>query len=226
MKIAELHIKITKSSRKTVSIFIERDGSVSARVPETFTDKQIEDVVLSKQYQIHKHLAQWTQLNEKKSVREYVNGQSFLYHGRNYKLKIIDEDFNGLVFRGNCFYISKKQHDKAKKYFIEFYKIKLLEKINVIIKRYKDQLGVNPNEIKIMELQNRWASCSSKSNLNFHWKCAMAPIDVINYIVLHEMVHILHPDHTKHFWNELDKIMPQYQKHVDWLKMNGAGMDL
>ncbi len=92
--------------------------------------------------------------------------------------------------------------------------------------RYKGLLDVAPNEIKIMELQNRWASCTAKGNVNFHWKCAMAPVDVLNYIVAHELTHLLHPNHTSAFWNELDKIMPSYDKQVNWLKINGAGMDL
>ena len=77
-----------------------------------------------------------------------------------------------------------------------------------------------------MELQNRWASCSNKGNVNFHWKCAMAPIDVLSYIVVHELAHLIHPNHTTAFWNEIDKVYPNYDKQVQWLKLNGAGMDL
>jgi predicted metal-dependent hydrolase len=77
-----------------------------------------------------------------------------------------------------------------------------------------------------MELQNRWGSCSVKGNLNFHWKCAMAPVDVINYIVAHEVVHLKHLNHSREFWNDLDKLIPNYQRHIDWLREHGAGMDL
>jgi len=77
-----------------------------------------------------------------------------------------------------------------------------------------------------MELQHRWASCSEKGNLNFHWKCAMAPIDTLKYIVIHELVHLIHPNHTTSFWNDVDKIVPDYERQVKWLEINGAGMDL
>lgn len=94
------------------------------------------------------------------------------------------------------------------------------------LNQYKAQLGVNPTDIKVMDLQHRWASCSEKGNVNFHWKCAMAPMDVLQYIVVHELAHLLHLNHSPEFWNEIDKVLPNYDKQLNWLKLNGAGMDL
>lgn len=226
MKISNIDITIQKSERKTVSIFIERDGSVSARVPQKLKDEEIENILKAKEYQIFKNLAEWEQLNANAVEREYVNGQSFLYSGRNYRLKLVDENFGDLQFVKNTFLLSKRQKHKAKELFVQFYKDKLTTKIHPIIERYKNQLGVNPNQIKIMELQNRWASCTTNGNVNFHWKCAMAPIDVLHYMVVHELAHLIHNNHTKAFWNEVDKILPSYQEQVNWLKIYGAGMSL
>ena len=226
MQLSELEVKLIRSNRKTVSIYIERDGSVSARIPESISEVEIFKVLKSKEYQIHKNLAQWLQLNQTKVDREYVNGQSFLYLGRNYRLQIVDVIQEKLVFNKGYFYLSMSNKNHARELFIEFYKERLKEKLKSIIKHYKNQLGVNPSEIKIMELQNRWASCTTKGSVNFHWKCAMAPIDVLNYIVAHELTHLIHPNHTPAFWNELDKIIPSYNKQINWLKINGAGMDL
>jgi predicted metal-dependent hydrolase len=226
MRLSELEIELIRSKRKTVSIHIERDGSVSARIPEAITEDEILKVLKSKEYQIHKNLAQWSQLNQTKVEREYVNGQSFLYLGRNYRLQLTDDKLESLTFNKGYFYLSNSNKINARELFVSFYKEKLNEKLKPILKRYKGQLGVNPKEIKIMELQNRWASCTSRGNINFHWKCAMAPIDVLNYIVVHELTHLIHPNHTSTFWNEIDKVMPNYEKQIHWLKINGAGMNL
>lgn len=226
MIVSGVDIKIVKSKRKTLSIFIERDGSVSARVPESLSDDELIRVLKSKEYQIYKNLAEWEQLNENKTIREYVNGQSFLYLGRNYRLSIVNKTEDKLVLKNGRFVLPGKSKTKAKELFVEFYKEKLSEKLQPILARYQGQIGVTPNEVKVMELQHRWASCSPKGNLHFHWKCAMAPIDVLNYIVVHELVHLIHPNHTTAFWNEVDKIVPHYEQHVQWLKLNGAGMDL
>jgi len=115
---------------------------------------------------------------------------------------------------------------QAKDLFIDFYKTKLRKKINPLVATYQAQMGVRPNEVRVMELQNRWGSCTPQGNVNFHWKCAMAPYEVLVYIVVHELAHLIHPNHSPAFWNEVDKVLPSYDKQVDWLKRNGAGMDL
>lgn len=226
MKLDDLNITIHKAKRKTVSVFVERDGSVSARVPENISETELQEVLKAKEYQIYKHLAEWDQMNENSVLREFVSGQSFLYLGRNYKLKIVDENYNKLIFNKGIFYLGKQDVLKGKDYFISFYKEKLKQKVIPLVKKYQEQLGVSANDVKVMELQHRWASCTKKGNVNFHWKCAMAPMDVLQYIVVHELVHLIHLNHTKEFWNEVDKILPNYHKHQHWLKINGAGMDL
>jgi predicted metal-dependent hydrolase len=226
MIIRGIDIQITRSKRKTVSIYVERDGTVAALIPDNLSDEELAAIIKSKEYQIHKNLAHWTQLNEARIEREYVNGQSFLYLGRNYRLRLVDEKVGSIILKNGYFLMEKQDRMRAKELFIDFYKSKLREKIQPIIERYKDQMNVNPKELKIMDLQNRWASCTNKGNLNFHWKCAMAPIDVLHYIVVHELAHLVHPNHSPEFWNTIDKILLDYQKHIKWLRLNGAGMDL
>lgn len=160
-------IELIRSKRKMVSIHIERDGSVSACIPEAITEDEILKLLKSKEYQIHKNLAQWSQLNQTKVESEYVNGQSVLYLGRNYRLQLTDNKLESLTFNKGYFYLSNSNKINARELFVSFYKEKLNEKLKPILKRYKGQLGVNPKEIKIMELQNRWATCTSRGNINF-----------------------------------------------------------
>ena len=223
----DITFNIKKSKRKTLSIYIERDGTVTVIAPENSTDKEIEGVIKKKEYQIYKSLAEWELTNSTKVEREFVNGQSFLYLGRNYRLEIVrEEQKKPLILKNGYFLLRKKDESMAKQLFIGFYKEKGLPKIVERVERYQKRINVNPKQIRIMELQNRWASCSEKGNLNFHWKCTMAPLDVLNYIVVHELVHLIHKNHTKAFWNEIDTIIPEYQNHIEWLKINGAAMDI
>ncbi len=223
----DISFNIKKSKRKTLSIYIERDGTVTVIAPENSTDKEIEEVIKKKEYQIYKSLAEWELTNSTKIEREFVNGQSYLYLGRNYRLEIVkEEQKKPLILKNGYFLLRKKDESKAKKLFIEFYKEKGLQKIVERVERYQKRINVNPKQIRIMELKNRWASCSEKGNLNFHWKCIMAPLDVLNYIVVHELAHLIHKKHIKAFWNEIDKMIPDYQKHMEWLRINGAAMDV
>ena len=94
------------------------------------------------------------------------------------------------------------------------------------MKYFAEKVGVVPASVKIKDMSYRWASCSKTDALTFHWKCMMAPPKIIDYIVVHELCHIHHRNHTDAFWNEVDKVMPDYRERKNWLKNNGANMDL
>lgn len=217
---------VKKSKRKTLSIYVERDGTVSILAPQDITEEKLVAVVKAKQYQIYKYLAEWKAANAAQIERKYVNGQSFLYLGRNYRLEIVPDQLAPVQLKGGRFLLRRNDVPKAKMHFIAFYKKKLLPRIKERIEYFQEQMGVEPTRIRVMELQNRWASCNAQGNLNFHWKCAMAPVEVLDYTIVHEMAHLLHLNHTTAFWNEVDKIIPNYRDHIAWLKAHGAGMDL
>ena len=227
MNLEGIDIAIEKTDRrKTVSIFIERDGSVRVLAPFSATDETIENAVKAKEYQIYTKLAKWKELNQGKVKRAFVNGQSFLYFGRNYRLAIVENQAVPLRLSGGNLHFDKKYLPKADKVFKDFYKKKAEQKIAERLKLIQDKFEQKPTSIKVSELQNRWASWTPKNGLNFHWKCAMAPVPVLDYIITHEMVHLKYPNHSSEFWNELDKKMPNYREHENWLKQNGVKMSL
>jgi predicted metal-dependent hydrolase len=227
MNLEGIDIVIAKTERrKTVSIFIERDGSVSVLAPVTATDEIIETAIRAKEYQIYTKLAKWKELNQGKVKREFVNGQSFLYFGRNYRLAIVENQAVPLRLSGGNLQFDKKYLSKADKVFKEFYKEKAEQKITERLKLIQNKFERKPTSVKVSELQNRWASWTPKNGLNFHWKCAMASVPVLDYIITHEMVHLKYPNHSAEFWNELDKKMPDFREHENWLKQNGVKMSL
>jgi predicted metal-dependent hydrolase len=87
-------------------------------------------------------------------------------------------------------------------------------------------VGVSPGSIEVKELGYYWASCGKTGVLNFNWKTVMALQTVIDYIVVHELCHIRHRDHTDAFWNEVDKVLPTFREHKEWLRKNGAALDV
>lgn len=222
-----INIKVEKTNRrKTMSIYIERDGSVRVLAPSSISDTKIENAVKAKQYQIFSKLAKWQELNQGKIKRRYVNGQSYLLFGRNYQLSIVEEQEQPLKFSKGYLMLDKNFLDNADKVFIQFYKEKAEKKISERLKRIEHKFNKQPTSIKVLDLQNRWASWTPKNGLNFHWKCAMAPVPVIDYIITHEMVHLKYPNHSAEFWNELDKKMPNYKEYENWLNLNGVKMTL
>jgi len=159
MKLEDIDIKIEQTERrKTISIFIERNGSVRVLAPASASDETIETAIKSKEHIIFTKLAKWKELNQGKVNRKYVNGQSFLYLGRNYRLKLTESQEVPLKIKGGFFLLDKNYLSKAEKVFKEFYKEKALLKIKERITVHIDKFSIKPTAIKILDLQNRWAS--------------------------------------------------------------------
>ena len=218
---------IKRSRRKTLSIYLERDGSISVLAPAHFTDDEIHAIVSRKNFQLYKYLAEREELNATRSLREIVSGESFPYLGRNYRLQFVEEQPVPLLLKEGYFCLKRADKDNAPAIFKEFYRTKGLPRITKRVRHFKELMGVEVGQIRVMDLQHRWASCSTTtSDLNFHWKCLMGPLSILDYIIVHEMAHLKFDNHSDAFWNEVDKIMPDYRERRSWLRFNGAGMDL
>jgi len=219
------------SDRSTTDIVIERDGVIAVRSPKSLTPEQADAVVESKRMWIYRNLAEWRDLNATSVVREWVNGESFLYLGRNYRLALITDQVVDLRFHEGRFYLHRRVIDTggeqgAKDAFERFYTEKGLARINQRVKYLAPKVGVSPKKVSVKEMGYRWASCSKKGDLNFHWKCMMAPLKIIDYIVVHELCHFHYRNHSEAFWNEVDKVMHGYAERKAWLAKNGASLDV
>ncbi len=180
---------------------------------------------------IYRNLAEWRDLNSTAVVREWVNGETFLYLGRSYRLSIVSEQDCDLKLKEGRFCLHRGLIENggsvaAKIAFEAYYSDKGLDRIKQRVKYLAAKVGVEPTSVKIKDMNYRWASCSKTDALSFHWKCMMAPPKIIDYIIVHELCHIHHRNHTDAFWNEVDKVMPDYRERKSWLKNNGANMDL
>lgn len=222
----DIDYTLKKSERKTTSIYIERDGTVSVLAPEPFDQQKIEQIIEKKRSWIYRNLAEWEDLNRTRIQRQYVNGESFLYLGRSYRLHIVANQEEPLVFKNGQFQLSKKSVQDAPELFKQFYKAKLLKKIEERSAGYTAKMAKQPKGFRVMELKNRWGSCSSQGVLNFHWKCAMLPLSVLDYVIVHELAHLQYLNHTPAFWRVVEKVIPGYEEQKTWLKFNGASMSL
>ncbi len=218
-------------SRRTTDIVIERDGVVSVRSPLGRTPEQIDAVVESKRLWIYRNLAEWKALNASTVVREWVNGETFLYLGRTYRLALVTDQACALQLKGGRFCLDRKVLEKggpaaAKQAFAAYLAKKGQEKLGDRIQHFLPKVGVQPTGHTLKDLGYRWASCGKQSHLNFHWRCMMAPLKIIDYIVVHELCHLHYRNHSDAFWNEVDKVMPDYRERKVWLKKQGASLTI
>ena len=231
-RVRDIEYQLLRSDqRKTADIVIERNGLISVRVPKHLSEEQADAVVEQKRLWIYRNLAEWRDLNAARVVREWVNGEGFLYLGCAYRLLLKQEQDEPLKLKDGRFCLQRKivetgGENAAKQVFEQFYTEKALERIKKRVAYFAPKVGVTPLSVEVKEIGYRWATCSPNGKLSFNWKCMMASPKVIDYIVVHELCHLRHLDHTDAFWNEVDKVLPDFTERKTWLRENGAALDI
>ncbi len=213
--------EIIRSRRKTIALQVSHDARLIVRVPYSISEKLIKKVIHEKRLWILKKQEQAKEKYKKVYSKEFVNGEGFLFLGNSYKLYIADNCEFFLIFNNENFFLSKKILNKAKDVFIKWYKEQSYKKFLERVEFYSKVSGLTYNKLKITNARKRWGSCSSKGNLNFTWRLIMAPLEVIDYVIVHELVHIKEKNHSKNFWNNVRIILPYYETQKKWLKENG-----
>lgn len=227
----DIEYELVRSPRRTADIVIEPDGRLIVRAPEDTPPERIEDIIETKRLWIYKNLAEWRDLNATRVIREFRNGEGFLYLGRSYRLLLVADQEEPLLLKAGRFCLRRDLVDQgevpaAKAAFRNYFVTRGLERIFQRVGYFAPKVGTHAKKVDVRELGSRWASCSPTGNLAFHWKCMMAPPRIIDYIVVHELCHMHHLDHSDSFWNEVDKVMPDFYERKEWLRKNGAAMDL
>jgi predicted metal-dependent hydrolase len=217
--------QIKYSNRKTLNISVERDRSIIVRAPHYLTAEKIDKVVQSKRQWINEKLNHTQKYPLIAENKEFVSGETLMYLGKNYQLLIVDEEIEGIDF-DQRFKISKSNQPKANELFKKWYLSQALKKIEPLATKYAKSLGVVYNQFKTSEMKYRWGSCTPANNIIFNWRIIKAPMYVLEYLVAHELVHLIEDNHTPRFWNILSIQVPNYEKAKNWLKKNGQLLEV
>lgn len=228
----ELEFKVEFRNRDTMSISVEPPNNILVVAPIGTPEENIKDIVKSRGKWIVQKLFEFRNIDAKRISREFVNGESFMYLGRNYSLQIhVDEtlqnNFKVKLFRGKFHvYVKEKDDDIIKEAMESWYREKTEEQVRKRIKYYQKFFEKKPSDIKVKEQKKRWASCTSKNELLFNWRCGMAKATAIDYIVVHEMCHMYYNNHSQEFWDLVASVMSDYESRKEWLRDYGIRMDL
>lgn len=217
--------KIIRSKRKTIALHIEQDATLTIRAPWHTSMRYIEKIVKEKSGWITKKQAEAHQKKVLQPKHQFIAGEQFLYLGTFYNLEIIEKQMYALVFREG-FYLKLKVQQQGRRYFTQWYKKAAQFVFEQRVAHYAPQMNIQYKSIRITSAQTRWGSCSPGGKLNFTWRLVMAPLQVIDSVVIHELAHIEHPNHSKKFWAKVESIMPEYKKYRSWLRAHGHRLQL
>ncbi len=216
---------IQYSGRKTVAINVERDRSVIVRAPIGTTADTIARIVERKKAWIFGKLLHPRKYPAKAPRSEFVSGETVLYLGRRYRLEIKKGAKEGIAFEGK-FIVTGASRDRASKIFGEWYRKSAKETIALRVAVHSEKLGVRPKRVTITNSRFRWGSCTPSHNLAFNWKLVKAPMYVIDYVVVHELAHLIEGNHTARFWNIVRTQSPKHMKAKEWLKEHGGILEV
>ena len=218
----EIH-KLVRSKRKTLSLIVEPDGTLTVRAPLRMKEADIRGFVEGKKGWIKRKQAQ--ALKDAVAPRQYVDGETFLYLGNHYPLRIVPDQKPALVM-DKAFKLTKSAQPQAESVFTSWYKkqarVILFERV-AFFARSQD---VEPGKLRISSARTRWGSYSSRGTLSFTWRLVMAPLEIIDYVVVHELCHLKEMNHSRAFWERVETILPDYKRRRKWLKENGGALRL
>lgn len=213
---------IRTDRRKSADIRVE-EGAVSIVVPNETSLEKIDQLLESKRRWIKEKMALHQQ-TAPASSREFVSGEAFPYLGRNYRLKIEIGDFAPVKLVHGRLLVTLPQSTQRQKMvrnaLVRWYKRQAEQKIKEKVTRFAPAVGISPMGVDIRTFKSRWGSCTTKGKLEFNWQIMMAPNRMVDYVVMHELCHLIRHDHSPEFWNELGRAMPDYLQCREWLREN------
>lgn len=210
------------SKRKKVTITIERDRKVVVHAPDNASDEAITRIVQTKQHWIYektRHAQKYTGRPHPPG-KELVSGESALYLGRSYRIEVVDTESEHIQF-DQRFLIPATRVSRKKGAMRDWYIARAKERILPRVAKQARELGVSFGQAHIVDNRYRWGSCTVRDNINLNWRLIKAPMFVVDYVIAHELAHLLESNHTPRFWNIVKTQVPTMDKARDWLREHG-----
>ncbi|WP_461570694.1 M48 family metallopeptidase, partial [Thermincola ferriacetica] len=204
----EIH-EIILSKRKTIALVVTADAKLVVRAPLNTPTDYIKSLVQKKKKWITEKQQAIVLRNEIHKEKQFVNGEGFLYLGDSYKLEI-SKDEQQVILKHGRLILPETELRTAGEKIRRWYKNEAKRVIQERVKYYSQLTGIKYKSVKITDAKRRWGSCGPKGSLNFTWRLVMAPLRVIDYVVVHELAHIEFADHSKEYWVRVRTIMPDF----------------
>jgi predicted metal-dependent hydrolase len=217
--------KLIHTRRKTISLTILPDGKLTVRAPLRMSEVQILDFVRTYEEWIRKNQARIKSYSPP-PIKHFIEGEFFLYLGVEYPLTVVSHQRPALILSNPRFNLAYSNLQKARQTFNNWYKTQARIVISKRVVLLARQNRFTYAKIRISSARTRWGSCSTNGTISFTWRLVMAPPDIVDYVVLHELLHTQIKNHSKTFWRKMGAISPNNKKHVHWLKQNGKYLTL
>jgi len=208
--------------RKTVEITVDRGGELVIASPPGVADEALADFVREKRFWLYTKLAEKEACAQPVGGREFISGEGFPYLGRSYRLLLVTRQDCPLKLEAGRFRLLRSEAAAGREHFIRWYTDHAGAWLRRLVREWAPRLGVKPGEVVVRDLGFRWGSCGRGGTLNFHWATILMPASIVEYVVVHELVHLHEVRHTPTFWSRVERAMPDYEQRKTWLAEHGG----
>ena len=224
---------VRRPRRKTVGICVKPDQTVQVAIPERFPLAKVDALVRGKADWIRRKLSQYQEVQAQYPPKQYVSGECFSYLGRDYRLHVVEGKDEPVCLRrdllelGVASGLSPEQHRECVVQSLEaWFREQAQQYLSERTTWRAERMHVAPASIGIKAYRSRWGSCHADGRIYFNWRIIMAPPTIVDYVVVHEMCHLVHHNHSRNYWGLVESIMPEYHDARAWLKIHGHGLEI
>ena len=208
------------SRRKTIAIKVKKTGEIVVVAPMHCSKKTIHKFVLEKEDWINKSLSKVAHFQEQTKSKNYHEGELFSYKGSEYPLVFVESLENRVVFDPAVGIQVPSDILNVPDIVCDWYLEEASLCISESVELYSHILNLHPSKLKISNMKTSWGTCSSRGRVSIAWRLIMAPPEVLDYVVIHELIHLEHLNHSKVFWSHVEKCYPNFKQCKKWLKQN------
>lgn len=225
LTVDELTLEVRRSARRqSLQLTVDRGGELIVSAPSGVDDSVLAAFVREKKFWLYTKLAEKEAMARPASGKEFVSGEGFAYLGKSYRLLLVDEQDVPLKLVGGRFCLRRDEVDSGREHFVRWYRERGRVWLARRVREWAPHVGATPASLDVRDIGYRWGSCTPAGDLALHWATLQLPRRVADYVVLHEMVHLVHPNHGPEFWTLVERCLPEYERHHAWLAKHGGGM--
>ncbi|MBI4926839.1 MAG: M48 family metallopeptidase [Anaerolineae bacterium] len=215
-----LDYRVIRSERKTLAIEVRANGEIWVRAPRRLTTRIIAEMVAERTAWIEKKRSELQAEQVVRPAHTYHEGEMHLYLGQYLPLFYGDALASENPVLSNRIVLGKRSAHTATS-LEHWYRKQANILFPVMVNEMARHTNLIPTRLSITSARTRWGSCSARGAISLSWRLVMAPIAVIEYVMVHELAHLREHNHSARFWKVVEQFHPQYREHREWLKVNG-----
>lgn len=218
-------IRRSTRRRKTVTVSVDSRGDVLLAAPTNFPTADLDAMVRRKAVWIEKQIRRARSQHPPTGQREFVSGESVLYLGRHYRLRVGPHSHGSAKLRGRWLEVpagaDESHPDQVRATLIAWFRLRAEARFPERVDAWRAKVGVPMPSVLVANQRRRWGSCDSRGTIRLNWRIVQAPMRLVDYVVVHELVHLRHHGHGRDYWQAVGRAMPDYERRHKELRELG-----